>query len=80
MFLVSLEYRLVRPPGQGGLYLGGGAGNLFQRLATNATFTQVDILSGQLKYKLAGMARGPVEISFLRYLCVILKGTSREIF
>jgi len=49
---------VIRPPGQGGLYLGGGPANIFQRLTANATFTQVDILSGQLKYKLAGMLYG----------------------
>ena len=54
--MLSLEYRVVRPPEQGGLYLGGGPANSFQRLAANSTFTQVDILSGQLKYKLAGRA------------------------
>ena len=58
MLLFSLEYRVIRPPGQGGLYLGGGPANIFQRLTANATFTQVDILSGQLKYKLAGMLYG----------------------
>ena len=49
----------MRPPVEGGLYLGGGPANMFQRLAANSTFTQVDILSGQLKYKLAGTGALP---------------------
>ena len=59
----EIIYRLLRLPREGSLLIsqaggsggiGGGGGKVFQKLGANSTFSQVEIQSGMLKYKLFG--------------------------
>lgn len=57
----KIMYTLTSPPRQGNLFIshsldrgGGGGGNQQKKLHTNSNFSQLEILSGRLKYKLIG--------------------------
>ena len=39
-------------------------GNIFQELSANSTFSQVEILSGRLKYKLSGKPYSRIQDQF----------------
>merc|ERR1712192_136827 len=53
----QLVYTLISPPQQGDLFItsnSGKSGSRLRRLEAHSNFTQVEILSGRLKYKLIG--------------------------
>ena len=61
-----IVYRILKPPREGSILVSkpGGVGNIFQKLSTNSTFSQVEILSGRLKYKLSGKPYSVIQDQF----------------
>ena len=61
-----VQYRILQLPKEGTLLISksGGVGKIFQKLSTNSTFSQVEIKSGRLKYKLLGKPYSAVKDQF----------------
>ena len=62
----DITYRITKPPKEGSILINnpGGVGNIYQQLSTNSSFSQVEILSGRLKYKLTGKPYSIIQDNF----------------
>ena len=62
----DIIYRIIETPKDGFLLINkpGAGGNIHQQLFANTSFSQVDILSGRVKYKLASKPHAVLQDSF----------------